>query len=140
MDGSQTPNDSEQSPESNPEANRLRELVHTHRGKLSEMAKDLGVTRQAVSRQLAKHHLQEEADRERALGGIRGPRSTLRSGSVDPDGERKSLLEVLAATDSYEAAAKRAGISRRTLFRRIDQLKITPGAVKRYRQQHAKSA
>lgn len=115
------------------ERGQLVLLIATHGGNLSAIGKALGISRQAVARRLERHHLTEEADSMRAQTGVKGRRSTLRHGTLDPEGERENLLDAMATEQTYEGAAKRVGISRRMLFRKIRTYKITKHAVSRRR-------
>lgn len=115
-------------------------LIATHCGNLSAIGKALTISRQAVARRLERAGLTEEADRMRALTGVKGRRSTLPGGTLDRDGERQALLDALASTKTYEEASKRVGISRRMLFRKVRTYKITRHAVARRRSALRKAA
>jgi transcriptional regulator of acetoin/glycerol metabolism len=114
------------------EATQLRRLIREHKGSLSAIGRALGgISRQRVAQRLRKYDLQAKADAARQKAGITGPRPSLPDGALaDPDRDRRQILAALAATKGSRIdAAKRLGISRRSIYRKIDQLGITPSAI-----------
>lgn len=114
-------------------------LIVRHHGVVSEIAKELSkgdesITRQAISRRIARLGLKGQADRARAAAGVRGPRSTLAAGVADPREERERLMDALKLAANCTEAAAAAGMSRRNFFRRLAHHKIDHAKVLRARK------
>lgn len=138
------PNDATETPED--ERQTLAALVTQYQGNLSAIARALSegarkvdasaaaVTRQVVTRKLSKHHLTKVAERARARGGVSGPRPGMVGGVR---GEKASIERALIDCDGYRGAAKKLGISPRTMIRKMKAHGIDMAKVKEVR---AKSA
>lgn len=110
----------------------LVRLIARHHGNLSAIAKARSTTRQAIARRLKLHDLSERADRARAAAGVRGPRP-----KVTPEettaAERQRLVRALVKHGGYRPAAAALGIGKRTMARKMRQLRITPEEVQTLR-------
>lgn len=97
-------------------------LLVKENGNHSRMADRLGIARQVLSRKLARAGLLVESELQRALHGVSGKRSGLVGGMVDVEAVRVQLLDALARTWNWSAAAALLGWKRRTMGRRIRKL------------------
>ena len=116
------------------EVSHLRALIRRHKGNQSDLAAELGITHQAVSRRIAVSGLTSFA----AEIGQRNATGRRVGKLIDAAGERRRILAAIVATKNTDAAAERLGISRNTLLRRKKQLKITALVVTRARNLAAK--
>lgn len=97
-------------------------LVREMHGNLSAIARWSGeISRQAISRRLRGLGLLELAAKERARHGVPGYRV-----GYDPKREIEKIDRAVRSSPSHELAAKRLGISRRTLDRKIARYGIDP--------------
>lgn len=106
----------------------LRALVRTHRGNLSELARALGVSRQAATRRLEAAGLVEYAAEQRVAAGVTGPRSAT-AVAAGAETERAAMLKAFGATDNDEAARARLGMARRSFYRKKAALGIDAAAI-----------
>lgn len=121
------------------DSDHLRRVVEAHQGNLSSCARELGVTRQALTRRLNIPIVLQTvqgpedvtilayAERLRGAAGIKGPRS--RHSDVADRDERARLLDAIAQAGGYRPAATMLGISPSTIVRRIRKHGITPAEV-----------
>lgn len=119
-------------PATAPTPKRLRTLVNAHKGNRAAIARALTlggyeITRQGVSQLLTRHGLGVLADQVRSPN-IRGSRNAPKVAG-GKKAARARLLDTLARSPNYEAAAAALGISRRGLFRQLDRYEITRATV-----------
>jgi len=113
----------------------LEALVLRCSGNMSAIARELSaggkrITRQAVTRRLARFGLLRLAGEMAIAGGVSGRRRAQPpKGSKVHQIERERILDALAAAATYDAAAGPLGLTRRTLYRRIARYGITPEQV-----------
>lgn len=118
----------------------LEELVRRCRGNMSAIARELSeggkrITRQAVTRRLARAGLAKLVSELAVAGGVSGRRRPdAREQAKAHQRERERILDALAAAPTYDAAAAPLGLPRRTLYRRIARYEITPEQVAERRQ------
>lgn len=121
----------------------MRRLIERHAGNLSAIAGELKLRGERISRQGLTLRLrrmvldggemttlEDLAASERAKAGVFGPRPRFPDGA-DPEGERQALVDALASTASPDEAAAKLGISRRSLYRRMEAHEILPAGVER---------
>lgn len=122
---------------------RLRQVVEAHSGNLSSCARELGVTRQALTRRLSATivvagenvSLIAHAEQLRATGGVKGPRDA--HGGVPETNDRARLVDAIAAAGGYRPAAAVLGLSASTMVRRMKRYGITPEEVTARREEVA---
>ncbi len=117
----------------------MEKLLVKHHGNISAVAKEARfggrqISRQALTRHLDRMGLVERAESLRAIAGVSGPRATLVNGADDPAAERARVVQALASSATAVDAAAALGISRRTLFRRVNQYNISEAQVLRARR------
>jgi transcriptional regulator of acetoin/glycerol metabolism len=106
------------------ERKRLAALVRRHRGNISAIGRELGFTRQGITRHLERHDLLAAAEQRRVRAGISGPRH-LPPGDGELKRERDQLVSALRTAGSTRAAARKLGIGESTVARRMRKHRIT---------------
>lgn len=102
----------------NDEREKLAKLIRRHAGNISAIARDLGFTRQAITRHLEKHDLLRAAELARLSHHVPGPRAQLDPASPQAVRERSELLAALRE-GGHRGAAKLLGIGASTVRRRM---------------------
>lgn len=105
------------------ESERLSALIRRHHGNISEIARRLNFTRQAITRHLDRYGLLEEAQRARTSAFVPGPRVSAPL-AVDVERERRELLAALGR-GGHKGAARELGVGPSTILRRMRKLGLT---------------